>query len=108
MNNYILEAGPKMNRATDVVQRYKTLMTDAGFENITEVVYKWPSNGWPRDKRYKELGWWSLANFDEGLEGMVMALFTRVLGWSPTEVTVFLVKVREDLRNKNLHTYWPM
>ena len=97
-----------MNRPTDVVQRYKTLMIDAGFENVTEIIYKWPSNTWPKDRKYKELGMWSLADLGEGLEGMVLALLTRVLGWSLDEVTVLIAKARADLSNRRIHAYWPM
>ena len=108
MNDLILEAGPKMGRPTDVVQRYKDLMIDAGFTNVTEIIYKWPSNPWPKDPKFKELGAWNLVNFDHGLEGMVVALFTRVLGWPAEEVTAFLTSVRKNLRDKRMHTYWPM
>ena len=108
LNDLILQAGPMMNRPTDVVQRYKTLMIDAGFENVTEIIYKWPSNTWPKDRKYKELGMWSLADLGEGLEGMVLALLTRVLGWSLDEVTVLIAKARADLSNRRIHAYWPM
>jgi hypothetical protein len=108
MNNFILEAGSKMGRPVDVVQKYKQLMIDAGFENVVEIVYKWPTNTWPKALKFKELGAWSLENFDSGLEGMIGALFTRVLGWTHDEVHIFLVDVRKDLRNKHIHAYWPM
>jgi hypothetical protein len=108
LNDLILQAGPIMHRPTDIVQQYKTLMIEAGFENVTEHIFKWPTNTWPKDKRHKELGLWSLADFDEGLEGMTLALFTRVLGWSVEEYTVLLAKARTDLRNRRIHAYWPM
>jgi hypothetical protein len=31
-------------------------MEAAGFINVTETIYKWPSNRWPKDKKFKELG----------------------------------------------------
>lgn len=37
-----------------------------------------------------------------------MALFTRGLGWKVEEVEVFMVKVREDMKNRNIHAWWPM
>lgn len=104
----ILQAGAMIKRPTDVVQKYKSLMIDAGFTNVTEVIYKWPTNTWPKDKKFKELGMWCLADFDEGLEGMVMALFTRVLGWSAEEVKILVAKARTDLKNRSIHAYWPM
>ena len=37
-----------------------------------------------------------------------MALFTRCLGWSPEEVTVFLTSVRKEMADKSIHAWWPM
>lgn len=39
----------------------------------------------------------------QGLHGIVMALFTRSLGWRPEEVEVFLVELRKQLNDKNHH-----
>jgi hypothetical protein len=35
---------------------YKAQMEVAGFVNVTETIYKWPSNRWPKDRKFKELG----------------------------------------------------
>lgn len=107
-NEYLLEAGAKLRRPLDICQHYKKLLTDAGFDSVKEDIYKWPSNQWPKEAKFKELGAWNLVNIDSGIEGMTMALFTRGLGWTPEEVQIFLVDVRMDLRNRRLHTYWPM
>jgi hypothetical protein len=107
-NNYLLEVGVKLGRPVDICQQYKKYMIDAGFEDVVEIIYRWPSNQWPKDAKYKELGAWNLLNIDSEVEGMTRALFTRGLGWSPEEVQVFLADVRKDMRNRNMHTYWPM
>jgi hypothetical protein len=39
----------------------------------------------------------------QGLQGIVMGLFTRSLGWSPAAVEVFLVELRKQLNNKSYH-----
>jgi hypothetical protein len=36
--------------------QYKTQLATAGFEEIKEEVFKWPSNKWPRNPHYKKLG----------------------------------------------------
>ena len=41
----------------------------------------------------------------EGVEAWSMALFTRVLGWSPEAVQVHLAGVRKDYKNPSLHPY---
>lgn len=42
------------------------------------------------------------------LEGFSMAPFTRVLGWTREEVELFLVDVRKEMKNPQIHAYWPM
>lgn len=48
-----------------------------------------------------------------GLGAVTLAVFTRPesengLGWSNEEVQVLLAGVRKDLRDTNIHAYWPM
>ncbi|KAH7115544.1 S-adenosyl-L-methionine-dependent methyltransferase [Dactylonectria macrodidyma] len=86
--------------------RLKHLMAGVGFVDVKETPFKWPTNRWPKEKRFKELGEWSNVNTDDLLEGLSMALFTRCLGWTPEEVSVFLVDVRKDLNNPKIHAYW--
>jgi hypothetical protein len=105
---YMLEASRKMGRDLDNPERYPQWMNEAGFINVTNVPHKWPSNPWPRDKKHKTVGLWNQANTLDGLEGFSMAIFTRVLGWTPEEVTIFLIRVREDTKNRKIHNYWPM
>ena len=104
-----------MIKATEAVGRnakgplwYKSQLQDAGFANVKEVVYKWPMNRWPADPHYKELGFWCYQNIAGGLSGISMALFTRGLGWTSAEVEVFMAKVREDMKNRSIHAWWPM
>jgi hypothetical protein len=51
---------------------------------------------------------WVYEDLAPGLEGLSMALFTRLLGWSKEEVDVFLVSVRNDMKNTKYHAYWNM
>ncbi|KAK2674582.1 hypothetical protein RAB80_009566 [Fusarium oxysporum f. sp. vasinfectum] len=95
----LLEATEKMGRPFGETMTYKTQMEAAGFRNVTQRVFKWPQNGWPRDPKYKELGSWTLENISSGLDGISSALFTRVLGWSKPQLDVFLIDVRKDLKN---------
>lgn len=104
----MLEASGRLNQRLDKPQNYAQWMREAGFINVQHQVFKWPTNPWPRDKKHKTLGLWSLANTLDGLGGFTMAYFTRVLGWQPEEVEVFLVDVRKSNKNKQKHNYCPM
>ena len=53
-------------------------------------------------------GTWCYEVLSEGLQGMSLMLFTNALGWSAEEVEVFLIDVRKDLRNRQLHGYWEL
>ncbi|KAH7327507.1 S-adenosyl-L-methionine-dependent methyltransferase [Rhexocercosporidium sp. MPI-PUGE-AT-0058] len=92
-NALMLEASIKMGQPLNNPPKYAEWMRDAGFTD---------------GKKEKTLGLWNMVNTLDGLDGFTMAMFTRVLGWSPEEVTVFLVGVRADCKNKALHNYWPV
>lgn len=57
-------------------------MRAAGFVDIVERKFIWPIGPWPSDPHLKDLGRWGERNWAEGVEGWVMALYTRVLGVS--------------------------
>lgn len=105
-NKTLCEAAAISGKRLDEGLRHKKYMIDAGFENVTETRYKWPINTWPRDPKYKEIGAWTLENILQGIQGFSLALFTRILGWSPEQVELFLVDVRRDFKDKNIHSYF--
>ncbi|KEZ39585.1 hypothetical protein SAPIO_CDS9496 [Scedosporium apiospermum] len=105
-NRLLCKAAASVGKPLDEAFRYKKHLIDAGFVNVTETRYKWPMNSWPKDPKYKELGSWTLENIMEGLQGISLALFTRVLGWTAEELEVFLVDVRKQFKNKSVHGYW--
>ncbi|KAH6987228.1 S-adenosyl-L-methionine-dependent methyltransferase [Ilyonectria destructans] len=114
-DSYIKQWSDLMIKSTTIFGRtgesasmYKQQMIDAGFVNVTEVIYKWPTNRWPVDPYYKDLGFWCFHNIAGGLSGLSMALFTRGLGWSSEEVEVFLANVRNDMKDKSIHGWWPI
>lgn len=68
-------------------------MKEIGFVDVKIERFRWPSNSWPRDKKFKELGAWCYENFSSGLEAITMAALTRGHGWSVEDTTVFLMGV---------------
>ncbi|KAF4452506.1 hypothetical protein F53441_4667 [Fusarium austroafricanum] len=106
--NYCFEAGQKLGRPIFPTTEYKNYLAAAGFENIVEVQQKWPTNPWPRDRKFKDLGAWSYANIASGLDGLSLAYFTRGLGWTPEETRVFCAHTRKDIQNPKIHAYWPI
>ena len=43
-----------------------------------------------------------------GLEALSMALFTRYLRWEKEQVEVLLADVRNDLKDRRIHAYFPV
>ena len=107
-NQLMVRSGEVSGREVTVSSRYKQWLLETGFVDVVEVKHKWPQNTWPKNRREKELGSWTLANILEGLQGFSMALMTRCLGMSKEEVEVLLVDVRKDMKNENIRSYWPM
>ncbi|EXL63558.1 hypothetical protein FOPG_20168, partial [Fusarium oxysporum f. sp. conglutinans race 2 54008] len=103
---FLAKAGQEHGTPFIETNRLKHIMTEIGFVDVKETPFKWPSNHWPKEKRFKDLGEWSNLNTVNLLNGLSMALFTRCLGWTPEEVNVFLVDVRKDLNNPKIHAYW--
>lgn len=106
--NLLIQASENLGRPLTDSMYHRSHLEEAGFTNIEERLFKWPTNSWPKDKKHKEVGLWTLANIDRGLEGLSMALLTRGCGMTHAQVTALVTEVRKDLRNPRIHAYWPM
>jgi SAM-dependent methyltransferase len=107
-SNLLNEASVKLQQAYKKIDEFKDMMAEAGFTEIVDRRFKWPTNHWPKDKKYKELGVWNNENIAIALESLTIAPFTRAHGWSVEEVHIFLSSVRKDLNNPKIHGYWPI
>ncbi|KAF1916540.1 S-adenosyl-L-methionine-dependent methyltransferase [Ampelomyces quisqualis] len=81
------------------------LMRCAGFVDVHEEPFIWPIGAWPKDAHLKLLGRWGERNWSEGIEGWVMALYTRFLGWTYAEVQAFVADFRAVVRDRRNHFY---
>lgn len=102
------EASAALGRPMDIASKYKSMMEAAGFKHMVERRFKWPLNTWPRDSRYKEIGAFTFQNYNSGLEGLTLALFTRALGWTSEETVAFCGEVRAQMRDRGVHAYLPV
>ncbi|KAH8885316.1 S-adenosyl-L-methionine-dependent methyltransferase [Thozetella sp. PMI_491] len=80
-------------------------MREVGFVDVHEVHAVCAFNTWPRGRKNKLLGAMSLQNMLEGVDSMGRAIFTRILGWDAAKLDEFLVDVKKDLNNKDVHSY---
>jgi hypothetical protein len=93
-----------LGRDLGIVKQYKRWMEEVGFVNVRERLYRWPINTWPRDPHLKKVGFWYQHDLLELITGLKPP-FTRGLGWPMEEVEVFLVDVRKDVKNRDIHAY---
>ena len=108
LSNLCQQAGAAAGRPMDLGPKYASYLSMAGFTDVVERRFKWPLNEWPKDRHYKELGAWTHENISGGLEGLLLALFTRFLGWTRDEVLVYCSEARAALRDRRVHAYMPM
>ena len=79
-SQYAVQCGMISGKTFEIAENMAGLIREAGFVDVVEKRYKWPVGPWSSDPRMKEIGRWNLLNWEEGMEGWVMAMYTRVLG----------------------------
>ncbi|KAL2119971.1 hypothetical protein VTJ04DRAFT_6932 [Mycothermus thermophilus] len=104
-NALLLEGIQKTGRSATEAVRVRHYLAEAGFVNIREKKFAVPMNPWAKGKEQKEIGSMQLVNNLEGIDGITIGVFTRVLGWKKEDVDKLLVDVKKDLANKNIHAY---
>jgi trans-aconitate methyltransferase len=107
-NRLLLEGIRKTGRDALSVLRYQQHMEEVGFQDITVKKFAVPINPWAKGRNQKILGAMQMTNQLEGVDGATIGVFTRVLGWSREAVDEFLVDVKRDLADKNIHAYITM
>ncbi|TQN66490.1 Secondary metabolism regulator LAE1 [Colletotrichum shisoi] len=100
------EAAIILGRPFTNIPGLKDKMIQIGFEDVHIQLFKRPTNGWPKERKYKELGLWNYENFAPGWEAFTMAPLTRALGWTKEEVLIHVMEVRRDLADRNIHAYF--
>ncbi|TKA68710.1 hypothetical protein B0A49_03243 [Cryomyces minteri] len=83
-----------------VAHKFKSMVRDAGFQDVEEHVFEVPWGTWPSEKRQKAIGFWHLEQLKQGLHGIAMASLTRA-GWTVSEVEVYLSGLRKEMNDKN-------
>lgn len=100
------QAAMRLGKPLRIANRLKKWYKEAGFVDVHEEVFKVPSNPWPKDPHLKDLGRLTEAAFLEGVQGLSMGVFHRGLGWSRNEIELYLVNVRNAIRDRSVHAYY--
>lgn len=103
------EAGRKTGRSFEVTDSWEEWLREAEFSGVIHKdEIRLPIGGWPRDKKWKEVGLFNSASLEQGLEGFASYLCTQVLGWQSDEITVMLAKVRRAIKDPSYQAYYPL
>ena len=97
----------KSGRPWNNAQHYKRWLKEAGFENVVEKHYYWPTSGWPKGKYYKQIAAYWQEDLLSGLEAISLKVMG-LMGWSAEEIRVFLEDVVKDVKDTSIHAYLPM
>jgi hypothetical protein len=121
MDSASIRFGKRLKAARDL----KGYMEEAGFVDVKEEIYRVspdvvpsqsatdippaqvPIGPWAKGKKNKELGVFYRAQFLDAVEPFTLALYTRVLGYSPEEAQIVVARVKQDLRNRQHHLWAP-
>lgn len=104
----ILEATRRVGLDANSSAKFTEQLREQGFINIRSESVKWAIGGWPKGKKEKEIGRWTLENCLQALQAVTMALYTRHLNWSREAVELYLVGVRKQAMDPSSHVYIPM
>ncbi|KAK2047407.1 methyltransferase domain-containing protein [Colletotrichum somersetense] len=105
-SNLLTEASIKAGRPNNIAASFKQMLEGAGFVDVEEKRTIWPFNPWPKDRKLNEIGKWVQASTLMGIEGISMAAFTRGLGWTVEETTVFCAEVRRETKKIGVQAYY--
>ncbi|KAI9727379.1 MAG: hypothetical protein M1834_008450 [Cirrosporium novae-zelandiae] len=99
------EIGEKINAEPNAPLHYREYMSETGFSNVKEVIFKIPTSPWPKDMRLKKIGALELMNLTEGAQAFLLRGYTKELKKSREELEILLMRLRKELTTFKYHSY---
>lgn len=88
--------------------KFKSMLAEAGFEEIVQMRHDIPLNQWVPDPEMKKLGEASYKNIVVTLEPLSMTILGHGLGWTSEQIDILLKEVRKDFENTDFHCFVPV
>ncbi|KAK3947033.1 S-adenosyl-L-methionine-dependent methyltransferase [Pseudoneurospora amorphoporcata] len=103
------EAGRHLGTPFDILEKntQEEGMKEAGFVNISKTTYPIPVSPWSKEKKWRDVGLYFYAVINQDLEGATQFIFGNVLGWTKEEITQYLAVMKREIKNLNIHAYFP-
>ncbi|KAI1464469.1 S-adenosyl-L-methionine-dependent methyltransferase [Daldinia caldariorum] len=103
-NQMMLEGVSRLGRSWSNAKNYRRYFEEAGFQDVVEKRFYWPTSPWAKGAYYKTVATYFQEDLLSGLEGISLRVLG-VLGMSPEQVREFVEDVKKDLRSTNIHAY---
>jgi len=105
-SNKVCEASVICGWSLHEPNNFKTYLEAAGYEDVVEVRHKVPTSPWPKSRRWKLIGAFEMQSLLQGASAFSLRAFSKAYGWTQAQTELYLVKVRNDLRDLRFHTYY--
>ncbi|TRX88120.1 hypothetical protein FHL15_010966 [Xylaria flabelliformis] len=103
-NELLMEGLRRIGRSWSNVVNYPRYFEEAGFEDITERRFYWPTSPWAKGKYFKTVAMYFQEDMIQGMEAISMKVL-QATGMTPKEIRDFCEEVKTDFRDTNLHAY---
>ena len=82
-------------------------MIEAGFEDVQEKTFYWPTSPWAKGEYYKNVAAYFQQDMLLGLDG-ISTKALGLLGWEAERIREFLGRVKGDFRDTNIKAFQPV
>ncbi|KAI0405260.1 S-adenosyl-L-methionine-dependent methyltransferase [Xylaria palmicola] len=103
-NELLMEGVRRIGRSWSNVVNYPRYFEEAGFVDIVDRRFYWPTSPWAKGKYFKTVAMYFQEDMISGLEAISMKVL-QATGMTPGEIEAFCEEVRADFRDTNLHAY---
>ncbi|KAK5630976.1 hypothetical protein RRF57_006691 [Xylaria bambusicola] len=103
-NELLMEGLRRIGRSWSNVINYPRYFEEAGFENIVDRRFYWPTSPWAKGKYFKTVAMYFQEDMISGMEAINMKVL-QATGMLPQEIKDFCEEVKRDFRDTNLHAY---
>ncbi|KAK7419799.1 hypothetical protein QQX98_003172 [Neonectria punicea] len=93
------DSGKALDRPFFVHHLQQKGFEEAGFTDV-------PIGGWPKDPKLAEVGRFVKLTLENDMEGYTLMLWHNVVQWPKDDYQLFLMSMRNALRNRKVHSYF--
>jgi len=95
-------------RDFDISLGMKKMIEDAGFVDVQEKRLNLPLGPWASDPKLKDIGRFYERFYKTGLQGWLLQVCTRRLGWTVDQVNEACINAFQEINARKQHWYYPM